>query len=731
MRDSKYQRIDREEMDKIKNDILTSFTYDSENKTRFHEMMSFSYKTTLSLQDKQRLRRLNLPEVEFNIIEPILSRARDEFKNMSPELKVADEGSTLNEETIKFLESHLRYTFDHNSLLKDGIFKDTTGGGFSVMHCEVGYESERSFELGIKLKKIKDPTLVGFDPQAKKHSKIDGAYCFEHVPLLKEDIEFYWPGFPIESIRDSVSWNEYPWMVRFKNAKKRIYIVTIFHRRVMKKENLLQVIDPATGKPFSILEKNYKELLKDLKKKRTGSYVEPVIVKERKVNVSTIESFKFLGDRYLEKPKDTIYPLLPYLFFDGNSVETDGKQMTRPIIYQAKDLQKTKNMVGISMLNQVVNLRQADILIDERALPNAGQPEFFAAYKDPQSARTAFVYKGIDDDGTPVEKPQYFTPGQINPTLINMFNGLDNTLKYVLGTHDPQVGFKGRDISAPAMIEGATISNALYKPYILSYLHSLSDLGELILALVPKIYGSERDLPVTDAQGFTKMAPVNSEQEGSVKMDFDSDLLRIQLIPGLSFEAEKQRSLRTIVELMQQMPAMNEFMNEKGMLYIFDNLSIRGIQGLKEDLREYMAEKQHMQQEAKKNPPQDPALLAVQAKMQDDAKRDQRERMKMQIDSKFEQEKILISKDEKLAKLELANRQSQRDDFLASLEVEKMLTQAEIAYEKSETESERTRIMYIIKELEVEFNRHKELLGFHKEMTLNNQKGVNVGGEVG
>lgn len=163
--------------------------------------MRLVFKTAFTNDDIQKLSTLSKPALEFNILEAMISRLRGEFAKQEPsiELRAAD-GVPIDqidedfEKTMKVIEDYIREIMatSTNDNMEYNIFSDLLGGGFSAAKVYTEYANELSFEQVIKMERVFDPKLVGFDPCARTSHKGDGDYCYEISPWKKEDFEREW-----------------------------------------------------------------------------------------------------------------------------------------------------------------------------------------------------------------------------------------------------------------------------------------------------------------------------------------------------------------------------------------------------------------------------------------------------------------------------------------------------------------------------------------------------------
>jgi hypothetical protein len=141
-------------------------------------------------------------------------------------------------------------------------------------------------------------------------------------------------------------------------------------------------------------------------------------------------------------------------------------------------------------------------------------------------------------------------------------------------------------------------------PYVVGCLQGFQRLGQIYVDLMPKYIITPRTLPIIDGEGRRQFVLIN--QDGGMDMNFDTNVLNVSLKAGASFQVQKSRTIMMIKEIMGMSPLFAQFVAEKGLNFILDNMEGKGIEQLKsltdEWLQQYQQEKQAAQQQQQQNP---------------------------------------------------------------------------------------------------------------------------------
>ncbi len=601
----------QEKLKDIKDDIENSYIWFTNNYKRYHESYKFVFETSLSPADIEKLKLMNKPVVEFPILEAQISRLRGEFSKQQPEIDVrAAEGVALERLTpqylqlLKVLQAHLNEVFfeANNNEFEYDIYSDTLGGGFSVAKVYTDYTNDESFLQTIKVQRCFNPTMCGFDPLSKTSHKGDGRYCFELYPMTEEEFKQEFGAEKAKKIKFSKSLRDFNWS--YRNNDQKIILVADFYIKVAKKVKLYLLPDNKT-----MTSREYDEMIENWDKIEQP----PVVLDERKSTKTVIHRYQICENEVLEH-EETDYPMLPLVFFDGNSVMIQNsqggamEQLCRPYTFHARGIQRLLNVAGQAVGGEIEDMVMHKFKVPLEAIP----PQYLDMYTKPSIAGT-LVYNQFDPKrpdvrlDPPMEIQRTATP----PILEQTFMMSPEMTQTILGNYDAILGINGKDISGKAIQQGAMQSNAAAMPYLVGFIKGLQRCAEIVINLIPLYYTTPRTLPIRTASGKREYVVVNDEEsESSVMFNYDPHELQVRIEPGVNIEVQKQIAMEQLIGLMEVSPTFGEFMNSQGLPILLDNISIRGIEGLKE-----MAE-QFLEAKSQQEPPPSESEIQAQTIMQ-------------------------------------------------------------------------------------------------------------------
>lgn len=572
---------------RLKEDVLDFKTYFQKNERRFHDSIKFVFNTTLTEDDIIKLEKRKMPTLEFNIQEPILDRLRGEFLRQEPSVSV-HQSSELPEEKVtpeflkrcEFLEGHLKYRLKNMS--SDAIYMEMIGGGYSVVFIYTDYLHNMSFNQDIFVEKAFDSTMTGFDPLARMPHKGDGRYCFIIYPLTKKDFINKFGYEKFKNIKFSPSLEGFEWS--YKSEKQDIILLCQFFE---KKEKKIKLVKLSTGQ--SIRKSHYNDL-KEIWNKRGMVEQAPVIVEERETTIDTIVHYTFCESEILEE-KVTDYKYLPLVFFDGNSAymkdneRSHTYQMTKPMLHNAKGLQRGMNFAGQSLFSEIENIPQHKFKVSIEAIPEKYQE----AYRNIQLTDVLLYnefYNG--DTNVRLSPPMEVQRQQIPPIIENIFFGANKIMQYILGNYDSVLGTNEKNVSGKTIENGAIHTSFSSTPYTNGFIVGLNQVAKVIIDLIPKYIVNSRNLPFISKDGKVENRVVNGEDDDNIMLNYNPDDFYIEVEASVNSEIQKQVAFDQLSRLMADNPILSELVTVELVGELFDNLNVRHAQEMKLKAIEFM-----------------------------------------------------------------------------------------------------------------------------------------------
>lgn len=620
----------QEQLERIKTNVRRAHDYFKPNYDRYNEFRRFVFESSLTSDEISLLMTIGKPQLEFNVLEAYISRLLGEFSKQEPDIEVnADDQSKADPMTIKVVEQHLRHalTDNNNHHTRYEVYKDLLSGGFSALKMTTDYANPMSFNQVINIERAFDPTLCGFDQLARFSHKGDGRFCFELFPKAKEDFEDEFPDVNIDTVNFRRDFSSFNWS--YLNDSTPVIMVADYYEKKKKEQKIVLVRGDNGEQPKVMTYDKYKDMLNTW-----GELAAPpaLIGKPRKTLLENIVRYRCIENEVIDY-EETDFTLLPLIFVDGHSVmiktPTNGnvRQVTRPYVYHAKGAQRLKNYSGIALANEIENTVQHKFMVAKEALPK--EDAFLQAFKDVQKA-SVLVYNSVHENNPdqPINNPvREVMRVPAPPEIFQGFQGSDQLIQNILGSYDAALGINNNQLSGVALVEAASQSNASAMPYIVGYLQGYQRAAQCYVDLMPKYYTTPRTLPLTDEEGKKTYIKIN-QKDGFEMDDIDTNELNVTLKAGASFQVQKSRTIMMVKEMMGMSPIFAQFIAEKGLPFVLDNMEGKGIEQLKSLVEGWLEEMQKQKQMAMQAQQQEMQANPVMVKAQVEQQKLQHESMR-------------------------------------------------------------------------------------------------------
>jgi len=681
-------------LEDLKKKVDLSYNVSRKNFERYHMFMHFVFDSALTAQQRGTLQILKKPPLEFNILEAAINAQIGDFAKHEPSITArAADGMRAEQMTPQFMEQlnvlqwHLSEIFNEvqNDGLQEKFFFDLMAGGFTVGEVTTEYVNEKSFDQVIKLERVFDPTLCGFDPMARLSHKGDGQYCFKLIPKTISDFKEEYGEEAAKNLRfkNTANVGEFAWC--FKQEDNPIILVCEYYN---KKKTKTKIVKLSNG--HVVTRKRYEEFM--IQWNEMG-YIEqpPTIIEERATNLQVIERYTFVENKVLEY-KETNFSMLPLVWGAGNSVDLrDGEkaasyEMTRPYVYNAMGVQRLMNFAGQTVAGEIENMVAHKFKVSKESIPK----DYQEAYRNVQQLDT-LVYNEFMDGDTQVRltPPMEIQRTPTPPIVENTFMGTSKLTQMILGNLNMVQGTNDNNVSGRAIGLGAIQANAASAPYMIGYIKFINRIAEIVVDLIPKFYVTPRSLPIRKADGKRSYQTINNpDDQNSISMMYDPNTVQIKVEAGVNLEIQKSMALDQVIKMTAAEPVFAQFMASEGLETLLDNMDIRGIEGLKEKVPGYLQKMQQAQEAAQQQG--DPMVEASMA---------QTEAFKETEMAKVEQRRLETEGNLAIqaAKVAIEKQKTEIQYALAMAKVEEASSKKEMERQRLDSENARSAVEMALK----------------------------------
>lgn len=278
---------------------------------------------------------------------------------------------------------------------------------------------------------------------------------------------------------------------------------------------------------------------------------EPVRIEEkREFKRHKIWHYKIAGDYILD---DGEFPSeqLPLVFVDQNSYyDKNGKQICRSFFGDAKDTQRYINYLRTQSAF-VLKVSRYDQWIGSKK--NVQSLDTQRNWRDPGSMQGLLTYDS-DPNG---DKPFQVQPPELSQSLLSQYQLAIEDLYRSTGLHPTALGQQGNEVSGTAI--DARTRQGSYSTYVAfnSINRAIATGGSIVNEMIPHVYDAERVITLMTPDEGMQNITINRETDEygmHIENDIRKGTYEVRLLPGPSYEGQKQEALQSLQQVLQADP---------------------------------------------------------------------------------------------------------------------------------------------------------------------------------
>jgi len=396
------------------------------------------------------------------------------------------------------------------------------------------YADEDSFDQDIRIKRIKNPFTVLWDPSAQEFDKSDARYCIITERIPRDEFERLYPdaaltNAPGDKDKD-IHWRD----------DRTIRVAEYFVKRD-KKKTVYLLQDPTTGK------------------QQVRDEIEPgwETVKTRKVDSYKIEWYKTNGIEILEGPNEWPGRLIPICEVWGKELIIEGKTIYRGMVRHAKDPQRLYNYSRSHGAEVTALAPKAPYLVTKSMIQN-----YAPIWK--QAHKKSYPYLPYEPDPSmPGIIPTRALPISVSTAITQEIMISDQEMHDTTGLQQASLGQKSNEKSGRAILARQREGDVANFSYYDNLGRALTYAGKVLLDLIPRIYDTERIVRIFQEDGSEQFVPVNQPipmqmPNGEVIekiFDLTTGKYDVVVSIGPSYTTQRDEAAEMMMEFLRVIPA--------------------------------------------------------------------------------------------------------------------------------------------------------------------------------
>lgn len=533
-------------LDEINKNIGIWYAYYDINIRNFRTDQEFLFLKQWTDDEDQEFVRLRKPKMTFNKIYDYYKKVISEQRNVTPNLQVRCLEGKSDQNSIDIRADIVRQIAysSKSDIVYQTAFEKMLAGGFGAIRVVTEYESPKSFNQHILLKRIDNPDRTFFDSNAKEPTKSDGQYCGYYDSLSKSEFEKLYPdikypqSFPYNNEgATSFSWGD----------KDNITIVE-YYKKEWFNFNLYQL---STGE--TVTEKEYQKILEQYQSLLEATAVDnieipitpPEIIAKRQSSNYKIKQYKAIQDKIIDENE---WPSkeFPIIFCPGDVHIIDGRERTLSFTKYARDAQRLLNYIVSELAQAVKNNRREQFL----ATPaNVSGEAVLGMWKN------SSIQQGVllaNPDPITGQMPIKLPEPEIPQSLIALYKNIDADIRSILGYYEANLGSEGQELSGVALRTRQKAGNQSVGVFFDNLDRAVEQVGRVVMSLLPKIYDTERNVKGQSFDGKVRDITVNQPGiNNTVYNDLTTGSYDIVIEAGPSFAVQRAEAMQVMLQMVQ------------------------------------------------------------------------------------------------------------------------------------------------------------------------------------
>lgn len=533
----------------INDKIAVWENYWKDNKNTYNEYMQFIFGNQWLDEEARVFETYKKIPLTFNKLAPLANHLLGEQRQNTPSIECLPNDDTP-EETVEVREALIKQiTFDSKSKeVFQAAFQSSLCGGYGCFYVDTEYENDYSFNQVIRIVEEKIPTRAVWDMSATSPCKTDGMYCglksrmsrTKFASIYGKEIE---QQIPPSNIEEGSVFND----------DESVTLITWWERKY-KRQKIRQLSDGSivNEEEFKALER----VMIDDEEMLFKDGIPVTIENERDVADYKVRKYLYAGDWELEA-SDFPSKQLPMIFVDQNSFwNKEGTQVCRPFFKDTKDAQRYINYLG-TMSAYLVKIGRYDQFLVSKENVRSGDTQ--AIWRDPTNVQGGLVF----DESPSGFVPQQLKPAELSVSLVQQYERAERDIQTCTGMYDAFIGEKSNEVSKIAI--DARNKRSSYNTHLPfdNLNRAVGVCAQIIDEMIPTVYDTERTLMLTMKQRGVQPVKINEridEYGSEIKHDMTKGRYTVRLVPGPSWEGQKEEALNSMQLILQANPQLFNLM---------------------------------------------------------------------------------------------------------------------------------------------------------------------------
>lgn len=507
---------------------------DADNRERDLEDRQF-YKG-IQWDQADRERRKGRPTLTVNRLPQFVKQITGEMRQNKPAIRVLpvdDRTDPKLAEVYSAIIRHIESQSDaHRVYSKAG--EQSVIGGIGWFRILTDYAGDKSFDQEIRVKAVRNPQAVVYDPNAVELTRCDMNWCFVTEVMSEEAFRKAYPKADLSGWPTSDD-NYSQW-----RTDKTVRVAEYWVREEYTRE-LFLLSDGSTRYGDEDIDPAEMQLL--------GLQV----INTRKVQAKRVKCYKITGGEVLDKFDwaGSYIPLIPVM---GEEVEVGDEVFRHGLVYHARDPQKSYNFARSAMVEHIASQPKAPWLATTDMVKNHK-----GAWQSVNTGNPAVLLYDADPKA-PGRMPQRSAPPTFSQAWYQEAMVADGDMKATTGIYDASLGKQSNETSGRAILARDQQGETASYVYVDNLSAAIRHAGLIMLELIPEIYTGERIIRIMGEDGAIEgYERINTMMpDGNVWNDLSVGQFDLEVTTGPAFATKRMEAADKMMALVQSVPAIGQ-----------------------------------------------------------------------------------------------------------------------------------------------------------------------------
>lgn len=469
------------------------------------------------------------PCLTVNRIPQFTKQVTGQARQARPSLTINPVDDNADPDTAEIFQDIVRHieARSHADVAYDTAVDDQVTMGRGYFRLITEYCDEDSFDLEIRIKRIRNAHSVYYDPRCVEPDYSDAMYAFVVTDFSVEEFKRQFPQADADHLDDdafdAIGDHKVFWWLQNETIRVAEYFYVEFEEVQLARLSDGQTL-PLDQAQAAIAEQQQQvaQMVGQMKMLVATGQIPPggqlpplpeplAIVKTRTAQKRVVKWAQINGLQVLKEgtwPGKWI-PIIPVL---GDEIDLDGRVDLRGLVRDARDQQRVYNFQVSALVETIGLTPRAPYIIASGQLDG-----FEKQWKTANTKSWAYLpYKPINSNGVYAPPPQRQSFEPAIAAIVAAIQQADNDLKATTGFYDASLGERGPEQSGKAILARQKQGETGSIHFVDNLSRALWALGRQLIDLIPKIYDVPRVLRLTGLDESKKAVLVHAGNADAV-----------------------------------------------------------------------------------------------------------------------------------------------------------------------------------------------------------------------